>query len=216
MQRKAQREAGEAPGVQAKEQSGTLKEDQLHATADAGVAEAGANLPHADRIQKAFGKHDVSAIKAAVGGKAAKANEAMNAQAYATGDRVAFRGAPDLHTAAHEAAHVVQQRAGVARKAIDGGAGDSFEQHADRVADAVVGGQSAEPLLDQVAGQGASAPAATIQRKGDPDAEQDAAAPAHEAYEPTWDEVVAAAKDDEAALAILDVAWIDGLSSDLR
>src|SRR6185503_10445253 len=140
----------------------------------------------------------------------------LGASAYATGDHVAFRGAPDLHTAAHEAAHVVQQRAGVARKALDGGAADSFEQHADRVADAVVGGQSAEPLLDQVAGQGASAPAATIQRKGDPDAEEEAAAPAHETYEPTWDEVVAAAKDDEAAMAMLDVAWIDGLSGDLR
>jgi len=188
----------------------------VQSLAQTGVAGAGHALPHVDTIQKSFGRHNVSQVQAHTDGAAAASSSALGATAYATGDHVAFRGAPDLHTAAHEAAHVVQQRAGVARKAIDGGAGDSFEQHADRVADAVVGGRSAEPLLDQVAGQGASAPAATIQRKGDPDAEEEAAAPAHETYEPTWDEVVAAAKDDEAAMAMLDVAWIDGLSGDLR
>jgi hypothetical protein len=35
---------------------------------------------------------------------------------YATGNHVAFKGAPNLHTAAHEAAHVVQQRGGVQLK----------------------------------------------------------------------------------------------------
>jgi len=35
---------------------------------------------------------------------------ALGAQAYAVGDAVVFQGAaPDLHTAAHEAAHVIQQ-----------------------------------------------------------------------------------------------------------
>mgnify|MGYP002064701929 CR=1 FL=1 len=32
----------------------------------------------------------------------------MGAKAYATGNHVAFQQQPDLHTAAHEAAHVVQ------------------------------------------------------------------------------------------------------------
>ncbi|MEO1271892.1 MAG: DUF4157 domain-containing protein, partial [Myxococcota bacterium] len=36
----------------------------------------------------------------------------MGSLAYATGHTVAFKQSPDLHTAAHEAAHVVQQRAG--------------------------------------------------------------------------------------------------------
>jgi len=36
---------------------------------------------------------------------------AMGAQAYATGNDVAFKKQPDLQTAAHEAAHVMQQRA---------------------------------------------------------------------------------------------------------
>jgi hypothetical protein len=60
-------------------------------------------------------------------------------------------GAPDLHTAAHEAAHVVQQQAGVQLKGGVGAVGDSYELHADAVADAVVQGKSAEGLLDQMA-----------------------------------------------------------------
>jgi Domain of unknown function (DUF4157) len=52
----------------------------------------------------------------------------MGATAYATGDRIAFAGAPDLHTTAHEAAHVVQQRAGVSLPGGVGQAGDAYER----------------------------------------------------------------------------------------
>jgi hypothetical protein len=45
----------------------------------------------------------------------------MGAEAFATGNHVAFAGTPDLHTAAHEAAHVVQPRSGVQ---LTGGAGE--------------------------------------------------------------------------------------------
>src|SRR6185436_5601129 len=86
-------------------------------------------------------------IVAHVGGPAAGACEQMSANAYATGNHVAFRGAPDLHTAAHEAAHVVQQRAGVRLADGVGQPGDEYERNADQVADAVVAGRSAEPLL---------------------------------------------------------------------
>jgi hypothetical protein len=51
----------------------------------------------------------------------------------------------------------VQQRAGVALKGDIDQSGDEYEQHADAVADAVVRGDSAEPLLDRMAGRGASA-----------------------------------------------------------
>jgi hypothetical protein len=68
----------------------------------------------------------------------------MGAEAYATGSSVAFTGAPDLHTAAHEAAHVVQQRGGVQLKGGVGEANDPYERHADAVADQVVQGKSAE------------------------------------------------------------------------
>ena len=73
----------------------------------------------------------------------------MGARAYAAGNRVAFASAPDLHLAAHEVAHVVQQRGGVQLSGGVGAAGDIYERHADAVADRVVRGESAEALLDQ-------------------------------------------------------------------
>jgi hypothetical protein len=82
------------------------------AIAGHGVAGASSSLPYLDTIQRSFGSHDVSGTRVQVGGAATEASHAIGAQAYATGDRVAFAAAPDLHTAAHEAAHVVQQRAG--------------------------------------------------------------------------------------------------------
>ncbi|MEL6182095.1 MAG: hypothetical protein AAFS10_24250, partial [Myxococcota bacterium] len=57
-----------------------------------------------------------------------------------------------LHTAAHEATHVIQQRHGVQLSSGVGASGDMYEQHADRVADVVVSGGNAEPLLSQFVG----------------------------------------------------------------
>ncbi|MCB9737471.1 MAG: DUF4157 domain-containing protein [Deltaproteobacteria bacterium] len=139
-----QREGGGGGGTEA-----------VHAAAAEGVAGSGSSMPHGDAIQSAFGRHDVSGIQAHVGGKAAEASSAIGAEAYATGSSVAFKDAPSLHTAAHEAAHVVQQRAGVSLAGGVGQSGDSYEQHADAVADAVVSGKSAEPILDKMAGGGA-------------------------------------------------------------
>ncbi|HRC58892.1 MAG TPA: DUF4157 domain-containing protein, partial [Kofleriaceae bacterium] len=113
-------------------------------------------LPHLEAIQQSFGRHDVGGVRSQVGGDAAQASQAIGAEAYATGDRVAFASAPSLHTAAHEAAHVIQQAAGVHLKDGLGEAGDSYEQHADAVADAVVAGRSAEGLLDAFAPAGSS------------------------------------------------------------
>ncbi|HEU5056071.1 MAG TPA: T6SS effector amidase Tae4 family protein, partial [Kofleriaceae bacterium] len=75
---------------------------------------------------------------------------------------------PDLHTAAHEAAHVVQQRAGVHLSGGVGAAGDSHERHADAVADRVVRGESAVDLLDQVAPRGAAGQGDAVQRQEAP------------------------------------------------
>lgn len=91
----------------------------------------------------------------------------MGATAYATGDHVVFASAPDLHTAAHEAAHTVQQKSGVQLKRGVGEVGDAYERHADAVADRVVAGASAEALLDEMAGpRVAGAPA--VQRRVSP------------------------------------------------
>jgi hypothetical protein len=139
---------------------------QVHDAAAAGVSGSGSALPHIDRIQAAFGEHDVSSVRAHVGGDASHASERMGAQAYATGDHVAFRSQPDLHTAAHEAAHVVQQRAGVQLAGGVGQAGDSYERNADAVADAVVRGESAASLLGRSGGnQGAAAVQGRVQRQ---------------------------------------------------
>jgi hypothetical protein len=155
----ADSEGAAMPGTYSEQQLRELTRmgnQQAHAAADAGVGGSGGALPHLGRIQAAFGKHDVSGVKAHVGGQATEATAALGATAYAKGGDIAFAGAPDLHTAAHEAAHVVQQRAGVHLKSGIGASGDAYERHADQVADAVVRGDSAEDLLSEVAGSGGS------------------------------------------------------------
>ena len=114
-----------------------------------GVAGAGGALPHLPQLQASFGHHDVSGVRAHQGPQAATAARELGADAYATGNAVAFGRSPDLHTAAHEAAHVVQQRGGVQLKGGIDRPGDAYERHADAVAEAVVAGRSAEALLDQ-------------------------------------------------------------------
>jgi len=142
--------------VQMRERQAATQPDRGDAQriAAAGVAAPAQALPHAEAIQRSFGQHDVSGIRAHVGGEAARASSALDAEAFATGNDVAFRAAPDRHTAAHEAAHVIQQRGGVQLKDGVGSPGDAYEQHADAVADAVVQGKSAEGLLDRYAPAG--------------------------------------------------------------
>jgi hypothetical protein len=121
----------------------------VHDAAERGVSGAGGALPHHAAIQRSFGAHDVGGVRAFVGGGAASAAHALGAHAYATGNAAAFASAPDLHTAAHEAAHVIQQRSGLQLDGGVGRAGDAHERHADAVADLVVQGRSAEALLDR-------------------------------------------------------------------
>jgi hypothetical protein len=120
----------------------------VRAIAERGVEGSAGPLPHLSVIQRAFGSHDLRAVKAYVGDAAARASDGIGAQAYTVGERVAFREPPDLHTAAHEAAHVVQQRSGVELPGGVGRASDRYEQHADEVAAAVVDHRPVEPLLN--------------------------------------------------------------------
>lgn len=147
--------------------------DAVHAAAAEGLTDAATALPHLDVIQRAFGRHDITGLRAHVGGAAASGAAAIGADAYASGDHVAFAKAPDLHTAAHEAAHAIQQRGGVSLHDGIGADGDSYERHADMVADAVVRGESVEALLDPFAGVLPAAPQATAvqRRRGQPDSE---------------------------------------------
>lgn len=129
-------------------------EADVHRLAAHGISGSPTALLHLEPIQRSFGDYDVSGITAHIGGPAAQATQAMGAQAYATGNDIAFRAAPDLHTAAHEAAHVIQQRGGVQLAGGVGQAGDAYERHADLVADRVVRGESAAELLGAGPGGG--------------------------------------------------------------
>jgi hypothetical protein len=150
----------------------TAQGAEFHQVAAHGVAGSTTAMPHRETIQRLFGRHDVSHIAAHTDAGARGASAAIGAEAYASGGHVAFASeAPSLHTAAHEAAHVVQQRGGVQLKGGVGQAGDAYEQHADAVAARVTRGESAEPLLDAFAGPagtlaGSEAPnAAAVQLK---------------------------------------------------
>lgn len=145
----------------------------VRAAAERGVAGPGSEIPQSSRLQEAFGHHDLSAVRAHVGGEAARAAAAMGAAAYATGEDVAFASPPDLHTAAHEAAHVVQQRSGATLTDGVGAAGDRYEQHADAVADRVVRGESVAALLDAHGG-GAPTAGSAVQRQVQRQAADDA------------------------------------------
>jgi hypothetical protein len=146
--------AAPAKPVQRKADGDAARPEQAHEIAAHGVSGTGQRLPHADTIQRLFGRHDISDVKAHVDGPAAAAADQLGANAYATGRSVGFRGEPDLHTAAHEAAHTVQQAGGVQLAGGVGRAGDAYERNADEVADAVVAGRPAECLLDRFAGAG--------------------------------------------------------------
>lgn len=150
--------------VSKKSDGGAVAPVGTHAVAARGVVRAGGALPHAERIQAAFGRHDVSGVRAQVGGDAEPASEEIGALAYTIGDRVGFRREPDVRLAAHEAAHVVQQRNGAKLAGGVGREGDAYERNADEVAERVARGESAEPLLDGIAGRGDDG-GAVVQRK---------------------------------------------------
>jgi hypothetical protein len=136
----------------------------MHDMASRGIQGGGAPLPHREAIQASFGRHDVSAVQAHLGSEAAQANRELGSKGFALGNNAAFAGAPSLFTAAHEAAHVVQQRSGVALQGGIGERGDRYEQHANAVAAEVVAGRSAEATLDRLApGAGNSGGGAAVQ-----------------------------------------------------
>lgn len=133
----------------------------LGTIAASGVASAASRLPHHDAIQTAFGHHDLSQVAVASDASARRSSAQLGARAYAFGERIALPSA-DLRVEAHEAAHVIQQRAG--RVASHGRPGDEHERHADAVADRVVRGESAVGLLDALAGgRGVSSSPAQVQ-----------------------------------------------------
>ena len=127
-------------------------------TALAGTRTPGTRYPHDAAIARSFGRHTIAGLQAHLGPAASASAAAIDAEAYALGDHVVFSRPPDLRTAAHEAAHAIQQRAGLSLPTRVGRVGDDHERHADAVAERVQAGQSAEPLLDRVAPPGQDLP----------------------------------------------------------
>jgi len=150
---------------------GAADEATIHGAAARGIATPASPMPHGATIQRLFGRHDVSSVQAHAGPDAAVSASAMSAAAYAAGNHIVLGEGADLFTVAHEAAHVVQQRGGVQLRGGVGAVGDAYERHADEVASLVVRGESAEPVLDRMAGGStrAASPMPAIQRKVGPD-----------------------------------------------
>lgn len=102
------------------------------------------DIPFQDEIERSFGgSHSLGDVQALSGPSIASTASDLGAIAFTQGNVMGFAQEPTLHDAAHEAAHVFQQRAGL--PLFEGFA--DHEAHADAVADRVVAGQSAGDLL---------------------------------------------------------------------
>lgn len=129
--------------------------------ASAAVASAGSTLPHQERLQPLFGHHDLSTIRAHTNSASQQATRNAGANGLATGSDVAFAAEPDVALAAHEAAHIIQQRGGASPSGGVGDSGDTWEKNAEEVAELASRGESVEHLLDPFARSGGSNTAAT-------------------------------------------------------
>ncbi|HEU5058271.1 MAG TPA: DUF4157 domain-containing protein, partial [Kofleriaceae bacterium] len=194
--------------VQHRREGAAVLDDQAEREIAArGAFDPAGPLPYLEELQRAFGRHQLGDVRVATGSDAERANQEMGSVAYAMGEAIVFRDPnPDLFTVAHEAAHVVQQRAGAVASGTVGRAGDRHEAHADAVAERVVRGESAEDLLDQVAaggapGGGRSGPA-PVQRLDDEDYE------GLSTYQAIWRALL----DDEAEDALALMGRIEGAS----
>ena len=132
---------------------GDAAPDEIHSAASQGIRTPWKPLPYLNEIQESFGRHDISGIRYHGGPAASQSARNMNASAYATGRHIVSDGPIDKHTAAHEAAHVVQQQTGVRLKDNADRPDDKHEQAADAAGDAFIRGESAESTLDQYAGK---------------------------------------------------------------
>jgi hypothetical protein len=126
--------------LQRKAQGGATPEGDA-ATAEAGFSGEVSEVPHRAKMEAAFGQ-SFAGVQAHTGPAASEAAQALDAQAYTVGDRVAFRDSnPDEKLVAHELTHVVQQGGGAAvmRKSLSE-PGDALEQEAVQIADVVAAG----------------------------------------------------------------------------
>lgn len=117
--------------------------------AQSGMQSPSSPLPFMGQLESAFKPHDISGIQAHMGSAAKKSAEGLNSAAFAANEHIVFGRQPDLFTAAHEVAHVVDQRRRPAPKSGNGLSQpkDSGEQLADSAAWRAARGESAASLL---------------------------------------------------------------------
>lgn len=106
-------------------------------TAVAGLSGSSSAIPYRAEMESRFGA-DFSSVQAYSGSAAGAACDALGANAYAVGDKVAFgSSSPDRGLVAHELTHVVQHRASGGAGAVASGAVSTRGSAAEREADAV-------------------------------------------------------------------------------
>jgi hypothetical protein len=126
---------------------GESKERDVKELASVGARE----LPYRGLLERSFGpQHPLDGVRVSTGPDIARLGRRLGVEAFTVGENVAFARQPDLFLAAHEAAHVVQQRAGLLPPGRIGRRGDAFEQQANEVARHVVQNESASSLLPAV------------------------------------------------------------------
>lgn len=150
----APRERGE-PHTAHHFSGGMNGEELVGLSVDAAARSNGAPLPDEvrGRFEQSLGA-DLSSVRVHTGAESAHAARAVGAKAYTTGQDIHFGAgqyqpsdAFGLHLLAHEVAHTVQQRGGPATtqyKLEVSSPGDAAEVEADRAADAMVAGRSAQ------------------------------------------------------------------------
>jgi hypothetical protein len=138
--------------------------DDTRAIAARGVSGSGGPLPFLAELKPLFGASGsvLDGVRSHVNPGAVQAARAIGADAYATGNDIVFAVEPTRELVGHEAAHIVQQRAGVSLSGGVGAVGDPYEQQADQVGALVASGQSVAHLF--APGSSVRVPTA-IQRK---------------------------------------------------
>lgn len=126
-------------------------------------------------MEPRFGR-DFSGVRLHTGSAARMGASAVSARAYTVGHNIVLgEGESALptpegrHLLAHELTHVVQQQSGAHAASGMSVPGDAFERQANAVADAVVGGQSAQAMLTGLRPSATGAPSRpSVMRQTEP------------------------------------------------
>jgi hypothetical protein len=179
----------QAPAQHSEPVSQVSNDQMAGSMADAGLEGASGSLPYLDALEASFGGRALDGVPVSTGAAADDATSGMGATAYAKGGAVALGQGTDLHTTAHEAAHLFQQTSGTSR------AGDGNENQANAIADRVVAGESAADLMTGLSMQPTESPGLSLDT-GTPDVSA-----ATDSVEGAQSDLDAASQDADAAVS---------------